>query len=69
MRRRKEEEQKSFFGSKSPNHLHHPHYRHTKSTHAALDRENQFEAHGKNRKTIFLKLIQPDRLHILKWSF
>lgn len=52
MRKRKEDQQKFVSDSKSSDHLQHPHYRHSKSTHStSRDRKNQFETQRVNYPT------------------
>ena len=53
MRKRKEDQQKFVSDSKSSDHLQHPHYRHSKSTHStSRDRKNQFETQRVNCKIL-----------------
>ena len=58
MRKRKEDQRKFLSDSKSSDHLHHPHYRHTKpATHSTQDSKNQFQEQGINRKRRSIKIL------------
>ena len=60
MRKRKEDQRKFPSDSKSSSdHLHHPHYRHTKpaTKHSTHDSKNQFQEQGINRKTRSIKIL------------
>ena len=57
MRKRKEDQQKFLSDSKSSDHLHHPHYRRTMSTHSTCDGKNHFETQRINRKTQSIKVL------------
>ena len=77
MRKRKEDQRKFPSDSKSSSdHLHHPHYRHTKpaTKHSTHDSKNQFQEQGINRKTQSIKILIDLEMSFYplvrtKWSF
>ena len=59
MRKRKEDQRKFPSDSQSSDHLHHPHYRHTKPArkHSTHDGKNQFQEQRINRKAQSIKIL------------